>query len=147
MLEEEAALLTQVFARGARNDSFLVLVTLERGRQREKLSRGSSPFIQRSPTDRGTFPQLMLCGTPSARTGGMQAPPQPPMLWPALLPSPAVPKLLKPHSCSRAGASTLVFQFTVNKLCPAQIINATASPVSPFPLSSCESLMQEKNTP
>lgn len=73
MLEEEAALLTQVFARGARNNSFLVLVTLERGKQREKLSRGSSLFIQRSLTDRGTFPQLMICGTPSTHIGGMQA--------------------------------------------------------------------------
>lgn len=42
MLEVEAAFLTQVFARGARNDSFLVLVAL--GRQREELSGGSSPF-------------------------------------------------------------------------------------------------------
>lgn len=38
VLEEEATLLAQVFACGASNYSFLVLVTLERGRKREKLS-------------------------------------------------------------------------------------------------------------
>ena len=43
VLEEEAALLTQVFACGARNYSFLVLVTLGRGRQRVEISGNSSP--------------------------------------------------------------------------------------------------------
>lgn len=44
MLEQEAALLTQVLARGARNDPFLVLVTL--GRAKTEKSSAGTDFYQ-----------------------------------------------------------------------------------------------------
>lgn len=143
MLEEEAALLTQVFARGARNDSFLVLVTLGRRRQREELSGGSSLFARRSLTDPGSAPQL-VSGAPRAHELGGCEPRQPPRAAASPVPVTCHPQTQHPPpSCSSAGARTLVF-FNLPRV-PDSTINAIVSPVNP--LCSWESLIQEKNTP